>query len=66
MPPLPDQIQQRPGHPLIHRAPEVLAFALYLYKDLVQVPRVTETTLSPLQSRAYSGPNLIHQSRIVS
>ena len=35
---------------LIYRAPGVLAFALYLYKDLVQVPRVTETTLSTLQS----------------
>ena len=35
---------------LIYRVPEVLAFALYLYENLVQVPRVTETTLSTLQS----------------
>ena len=35
---------------LTYRAPEVLAFALYLYENLVQVPRVTETTLSTLQS----------------
>ncbi len=30
---------------LVYRAPEVLAFALYLYEDLVQVPRVTKATL---------------------
>ena len=35
---------------LIYRAPEALVFALYLYEDLVQVPRVAETTLSTLQS----------------
>ena len=34
---------------LVYRAPEVLAFTLYLYEDLVQVPCVTETTLPTLQ-----------------
>ena len=43
---------------LIYRAPEVLAFALYLYEDLVQVPRVTETTLSTLQSPSVFRPEL--------
>ena len=33
---------------LIYRAPEALALALYLYEDLVQVPRVAEKTLSTL------------------
>ena len=64
MPPLPDQIQQRPGHPrldedidyitiLVYRAPEVLAFTLYLYEDLVQVPCVTETTPSCAKTRPF-------------
>ena len=43
---------------LIYRAPEVLAFALYLYENLVQVPRVTETTLSTLQSPSVFRPEL--------
>ena len=43
---------------LIYRAPEVLAFALYLHENLVQVPRVTETTLSTLQSPSVFRPEL--------
>ncbi len=38
---------------LIYRAPEVLAFALYLYENLVQVPRVTETTPSCAKTRPF-------------
>ena len=52
---------------LVYRAPEVLAFTLYLYEDLVQVPCVTETTLPERFSRrAYSGPNFMHHSRTAS
>ena len=43
---------------LIYRAPEALVFALYLYENLVQVPRVTETTLSTLQSPSVFRPEL--------
>ena len=43
---------------LDHRAPEVLAFALYLYEDLVQVPCVTKTTLPTLQSPSVFRPEL--------
>ena len=43
---------------LTHRAPEVLAVALYLYKDLVQVPLLTETTLSTFQSSRVFWPEL--------
>ena len=50
---------------LIYRAPEVLAFALYLYEDLVQVRCVAQPAQSMLEpARAYSEPNLMHQSRI--
>ena len=43
---------------LVYRAPEVLAFTLYLYEDLVQVPCVTETTLPTLQSPSVFRPEL--------
>ena len=43
---------------LVYRAPEVLAFALYLYEDLVQVPCVTKTTLPTLQSPSVFRPEL--------
>ncbi len=43
---------------LVYRAPEVLAFTLYLYEDLVQVPCVTETTLPTLQSSSVFRPEL--------
>ena len=43
---------------LVYRAPEVLAFALYLYEDLVQVPRVTKATLPTLQSPSVFRPEL--------
>ena len=43
---------------LIHRAPKVVAFALYLCEDFVQVPRVTETTLPTLQSTSIFRPEL--------
>ena len=52
---------------LVYRAPEVLAFTLYLYEDLVQVPCVTETTLPDASvAEGYSGPNLMHHSRTAS
>ena len=51
---------------LVHRTPEILPLTLDGYKHLVQVPRIVEATLPSLQLRAYSGPNLIHQSRIAS
>ena len=43
---------------LVYRAPEVLAFTLHLYEDLVQVPCVTETTLPTLQSPSVFRPEL--------
>ena len=43
---------------LLYRAPEVLVFALYLYQDLIHVPRVTETTLSTPQSPSVFRPEL--------
>ena len=49
---------------LIDGTPEIVSPSLDSDEDLVQVPDVAQSTLSTLEPRAYSEPNVRHHSRI--
>ncbi len=51
---------------LIDGTPEILPLSLDGDEDLVQVPRVTRRPCRRFSPRAYSRPNLMHQSRTAS
>ena len=51
---------------LIDAAPEILPLSLDGDEDLVQVPCVSRRLWRRFSPRAYSGPNLMHQSRMAS
>ncbi len=51
---------------LINGSPKIMTLAADGDEQLVHVPDVTETTLSPPQARAYADPNFRHQDRMAS
>ena len=51
---------------LIHGPPQILLLAVESDEDLIQVPLVTEPSLSSLQFPSIAGTNFSHHCRIVS
>ena len=51
---------------LIHRAPEILALTVDRHEDVIQEPRISESTLSALQLPSVVGAEFPHHCRMVS